>query len=645
MFVDINKIIYKLYILLFIIFTIHFTSLAQENSQIDSLTQLYKKTIDQTVKQNALKALSNIYGDKGDWFKYQEVMEQMLLLQEEKQDSFYLAETYNKLGISCSRRGKTPEALTYFQKALEINLAQNNILIAANSYENIGVVYKDMGDYSNAVDYQIKSLEIRKERKHPRLLNNYMKLATLQGLLGNVEKEDYYLRLAKSEMQDIDSITPRNKALFYNQLGHVYNQRNKLDSSIICYKNVILYSKQIEWKVGIAVGLGNLADLYSETGALDSSIFYHRQSLKLSGEINDCLSITDEFLSIAKLFEKVDKNDSVLFYANNSLLKARECDLLYQQNTALKFIAEYHSRQHRFEEAYVFLQQHYKLEDSISSADVRNNIANLETKYETKVKEQQIEILTTENKLKNQRIKAVIILLVVLITVIILILYILQIQKKQAILKQNDLQQQVLRAQMNPHFIFNVLGSIQNFMLNNDTKKAAGYLANFASLTRSTLENSASDTISLHEEVTMLRNYMELEKMRVPNKFNFEIEMDEAIESEFIRIPPMLIQPFIENAIKHGFRKLDKPGKLNLKISDKGDAVEFIIEDNGIGLTSNESSSENHQSMAINIFSERRKLIKQRHKKEFNFEILDRHEVNPVLSGVLIKVRVPILEA
>jgi tetratricopeptide (TPR) repeat protein len=591
-----NNIKYKLFSLLFIFITIHFTVLAQGNSQIDSLTQLYYKTIDQTVKQRALKALSNIYEDKGDWFKYQEVMEQMLLLQEEKQDSFYLAETYNKLGISCSRRGKTPEALAYFQKALEINLAQNNILIAANSYENIGVVYKDMGDYSNAVDYQIKSLEIRKERKHPRLLNNYMKLATLQELLGNVEKEDYYLRLAKSEMQDIDSITPRNKALFYNQLGHVYNQRNKLDSSIICYKNVILYSKQIEWKVGIAVGLGNLADLYSETGALDSSIFYHRQSLKLSGEINDCLSITDEFLSIAKLFEKLDKNDSVLFYANNSLLRARECDLLYQQNIALKFIAEYYSRQHNFEEAYAFLQQHYKLEDSISSADVRNNIANLETRYETKVKEQQIEILTTENKLKNQRIKAGIILLAVLIAVIILILYILQIRKKQAILKQNDLQQQVLRAQMNPHFIFNVLGSIQNFMLNNDTKKAAGYLANFASLTRSTLEYSASDTISLYEEVTMLRNYMELEKMRVPNKFNFEIEMDEAIESEFIRIPPMLIQPFIENAIKHGFRKLDKPGKLNLTISDKGDAVEFIIEDNGIGLTPDESSSENHQS-------------------------------------------------
>jgi LytS/YehU family sensor histidine kinase len=197
---------------------------------------------------------------------------------------------------------------------------------------------------------------------------------------------------------------------------------------------------------------------------------------------------------------------------------------------------------------------------------------------------------------------------------------------------------------MNPHFIFNVLGSIQNFMLNNDTKKAAGYLANFASLTRSTLEYSAIETISLSNEVKMLRNYMELEKMRMPDKFNFTIEMNEDIEDNLIMIPPMLIQPFIENAIKHGFSNLERTGQLNLYISDEGDAVQFIIEDDGKGFQQQKQVDDNHQSMAMNIFSERRKLISQRHKKEFMFEIIDRQEVNPSLSGVRIKVRIPILE-
>jgi len=202
----------------------------------------------------------------------------------------------------------------------------------------------------------------------------------------------------------------------------------------------------------------------------------------------------------------------------------------------------------------------------------------------------------------------------------------------------------VLRSQMNPHFIFNVLGSIQNFMLGNDSKKAAGYLSKFASLTRATLEYSSEDSIALSDEIAMLRNYMELEQMRKPGIFEFEIEYDEGLELDFIQIPPMLIQPFIENAIKHGFKNINKNGILTLTISDKKDWIEFIIEDNGEGIQGKDNIAKKHHSMAMIIFEKRRKLIQQKYHKDFGFELQNIRDVYPDKSGVRIRIDLPVIE-
>jgi sensor histidine kinase YesM len=197
---------------------------------------------------------------------------------------------------------------------------------------------------------------------------------------------------------------------------------------------------------------------------------------------------------------------------------------------------------------------------------------------------------------------------------------------------------------MNPHFIFNVLGSIQNFMMQNDTRKASDFLSQFASLTRATLNNSAAETISLADEISMLKNYIELEKMRKGDKFDYQIQYDEEMEIDFIQIPPMLIQPFIENAIKHGLKKMESGGFLRIKITDKTDWIEFEIEDNGEGIQESSAKQKDHKSMAMEIFEKRRKLIQQKHKKDFGFELQNLRDVNPDLSGVRIRIDVPIIE-
>ncbi|MBN1970522.1 MAG: tetratricopeptide repeat protein [Candidatus Delongbacteria bacterium] len=290
--------------------------------KIDSLTKLYPGVKDTDEKKDILTILSNLYQDKGNWEKYEEVMEQMLLLHEENPDSTYLSKIYNKLGISNCILGQNNEALEYFSKALEINLAQKNYFFAADSYENLGVVYNDMADFGKAVDCQLKSLELRKKNKSTRIFMNYVKLAMLHEQIGDINKEDEFLNLAKQEMQKQDSLTPRDKAMFYNQLGDIYSQRGLNDSSIIYYKKVIDFSNEIGWRRGIAAGFGNLAEAHHSIGALDSALFYNKKSLKLSEEIADGIGATEEYRRIAKLYAEMNKPDSALFYANIALQRA-----------------------------------------------------------------------------------------------------------------------------------------------------------------------------------------------------------------------------------------------------------------------------------------------------------------------------------
>ena len=614
---------------------------AETQAQIDSLHQLFKYTKKIEEKKKLLTSLSIIYEKMGDWEKYEAVVKEMLLLQEEKKDLFYLAETYNKLGISNSCMGKNEKALEYFRKALEINIAQKEILTAANSYENMAAAYKDMGDYSNATDCLLKSLEIRKGKNHPRLFNNYMKLAVLQQLLDNIPRQDYYLQLARQEMQKKDSIPPDNKAIFYNQLGNIYDNRQMYDSSLLCYQRVIYYSSLIGWNRGIATGLGNLADVYTKTGLLDSAIFYHKKSLKLSEEIVDCISSSEEFLYLAELYQMLHRNDSVMFFANEALRKARECNLLREQGEALKFIADFYSAQGNFEKANDFLQQYYQVKDSISSADIKSNIAELETKYQTKAREQQIELLTAENEIKSQRMDIAWLFIGLLVLLVFLALALLYFRRRKAAFKQSQLQQQLLRSQMSPHFIFNVMGSIQSYLYKNEAEKAADYLSRFASLSRSVLEFSSQESISLREEIEMLQNYIELQKAGMENPFDAEYLIDEEMETEFIRIPPMLLQPFVENAIKHGFKNIDYQGKLILGFKEEPGYIAVEIVDNGPGITTN--SEKNHQSMAIAIFEQRKKCLEHKFKKEFTFELQNLNSTDKSRHGVRAYFQLPIL--
>ncbi len=181
-------------------------------------------------------------------------------------------------------------------------------------------------------------------------------------------------------------------------------------------------------------------------------------------------------------------------------------------------------------------------------------------------------------------------------------------------------------------------------MMKNETKRAAGYLNNFALLTRNILEHSAQEFVSVSEEIETLRNYIELEKMRLDNSFEFEINYNEDWEGDFINIPPMLIQPFVENAIKHGLNNLEHKGFLELNFEDKGAILHIEITDNGVGINSERLKPiRKHKSMSMGIFEQRKIIFAKRTKQAIGLEVIDRSTINSDLTGTLIKIDIPIV--
>jgi LytS/YehU family sensor histidine kinase len=204
-----------------------------------------------------------------------------------------------------------------------------------------------------------------------------------------------------------------------------------------------------------------------------------------------------------------------------------------------------------------------------------------------------------------------------------------------------------LRAQMNPHFIFNVFNSIQNYMLDDNVDDALNYLSDFAKLIRLTLDNVSKKTITLDEELKYIKYYLNLEQMRFGKKFETNIIVPPDFENRRFLIPSMILQPYIENSIKHGFQYKDEGGKIQLEFQVTEDNfLKCIIEDNGIGRNKARElnkSKINHSSKSTYITKERFSLLNQtQQRKGFNVEVIDLYDESNLPKGTRVEISIPI---
>jgi len=227
-------------------------------------------------------------------------------------------------------------------------------------------------------------------------------------------------------------------------------------------------------------------------------------------------------------------------------------------------------------------------------------------------------------------------------------------ERKLADLNQQLTNQQLtaLRAQMNPHFIFNALNSIQKYVVTGNIDEANSYLSKFSKLQRMILSYSDENFISLDKELEVLKLYLELEQLRLTNEFHFDIILDEEIEPEEISIPPMLLQPFAENAIWHGLipKQGEKKLTIEFKIKDD-DTLICVVDDNGIGRAAaqiikeeKQASSPVNKSRGMSLVYNRMAILERKYGKGFTVKVTDKVNESGVSLGTRVELRIPITD-
>jgi ligand-binding sensor domain-containing protein/sensor histidine kinase YesM len=243
-----------------------------------------------------------------------------------------------------------------------------------------------------------------------------------------------------------------------------------------------------------------------------------------------------------------------------------------------------------------------------------------------------------------------ILLFLLISTVLFLIIYGIKMRaKKNSEIKEKmtELRIQALRVKMNPHFIFNTINSIQYFLTANEKEMALSYLAKFARLMRLTLEFSDKTIISIAEELESLRLYLDLEKLRFENKFDYNIEVDPAISTPTVMIPNLLIQPYVENAVKHGIQNNTDKGMIKVKLKKVKNEISYTIEDNGIGikksLERNRVADHQKKSHGMMITYDRIKLLNHDRIENGDLEVTDLSDSDTEKTGTKVTIRIPIM--
>lgn len=633
----------------------------------------YKEAIDFHLKWRNLQPFTNQQEN-------QRYIDKVADLLPKATDSLGLTRLYYRYGLLLTRETNRDQALSYFLRALDLAKAIKNFAAAATiandlageywdagqkdvstkmyrqsleaataindsnrmagAYLNIAGNYIDEGDFKTGIQIHLKALKIKESLEDKSNLSYYyQQTAEVYYHARNFDKWEEYI-LKAYQIKDCEECTsPMEKATLYGELGGIAKHKSQLQPAIQYFDTLLIISTEIAYQNGQKTALDNLALIYKDLGNFKKALeltnkseafltnnpFYHISHNNTKVEL---LQRLGKYKDAMALLTQNIENKALSNYASEKLRTFR---LLYETNLQLA----------NYQDAFQWNDSLRVLENKLRDADVRKEMAALETKYQTEKKEQQINLLTAENEINSQRIKLSWLFIAFLFVLLVMGLALLFFRRRQAAFKQSELQQQLLRSQMSPHFIYNVMGSIQSYLYKNESTKAAGYLSKFASLSRSVLEFSAQESISLSKEIEMLQNYVELEKARMEIPFEVEFRIDSGMETDFIEIPPMLLQPFVENAIKHGLQNLNYPGKLSLCFTEIQGYVAVEIVDNGRGITINKDKQ--HNSKALEIFHQRKKGIEHKFKKELTFEFQNLNTLDKTKQGVRVFLHLPIL--
>jgi len=408
----------------------------------------------------------------------------------------------------------------------------------------------------------------------------------------------------------------------YGNVAIILQEQGKYKEAIQYFKKAIKLANDLGNERLLSINYNNLGDCYLTLNNNEEALECLQKSLELSQKLN-FQSITASSLNI---MGKVYYNQKKYKKAKIALLNGIEIAQKIKYKPSIQFgyeiLAQVEEATGNYEEALKAHKLYKVYSDSLFNEAKSKQIATLEIQYETEKKEQKILNLSKENQIKSLNL-VILGIVLVLLTLLGLVLYLIYRQKRTSLIQKNqEIEQKLLRLQINPHFIFNVMTAIQEYMFNKDSQKAGVYLSKFSKLMRQVLENSRNEYISIEQEVDMLENYLTLQNLIQEDKFEYDIQVAEELLEEEVAIPPMFAQPFVENAIIHGISELTGKGKIEINFSKKEKGIELEIMDNGIGIKKSLTiDKKRYNSLATQITKERIELFKRSFKKDISFNI------------------------
>ncbi|NQV02965.1 MAG: histidine kinase, partial [Bacteroidia bacterium] len=304
-----------------------------------------------------------------------------------------------------------------------------------------------------------------------------------------------------------------------------------------------------------------------------------------------------------------------------------------------------------FKKAYYHYVQYNLYNDSLNDMKFQQGLSEARMKFDVDQQQKELEVLTL--KLSNQRNLtygfAAFIFLFVVVGLLIIRQFRLSAKRRISEMNQRiaEMTQANLRQQMNPHFIFNTLNSIQYYMYQHDKVATNNYLTKFSSLIRKILENSQHTSLPIKDELDALTLYLELEKLRFKEKFSYRLDVDEDIDTLQYKIPTMLIQPYVENAICHGLVTKDGSGYVNIAFSLEYDYIRCVIEDNGIGreaaLELRKKRETSHNSLGTRITESRLDLVNSLYGTSLKVIYDDLKDENGAAVGTRVEIHIPMM--
>ena len=529
----------------------------------------------------------------------------------------------------------------------QYDLATTNYRISLKNDSNIDVKLKLAKAYFLNKNYQ-KSLEIYNDLED-KTLNNWQQIEKQEGL-GDVFLEQNKIKLATQSFKqglkiaETNNIKPKITDL-NSKLGDSYSESgNKTEAESYFTNSINLASKEnkakaLEQKIKIA-------DFQNTNRAFDKEIQLRKEIIKDIDAIEKDSVITNESpltkqkqnYKIGNAYFLKNNLDEAIPYLEESIEEADKKEDLIVKKDATKKLADVFVASGNFEKAKEAFnayteavdQLYIKKEQEISQAarisksiaEKQNRILSLENDRQLTLSQMQ---LSDE---KNKRQQLIIYSLIGGLFLLVVLAYLMYKYIKQQKLANNLLALKSLRSQMNPHFIFNALNSVNSFIATNDERTANKYLSDFSKLMRAVLENSEEDFIPLQKEIQLIELYTKLEYFRFKDKFDYKISVEDTIDIEAYKIPPMLLQPYIENAVWHGLRYKEDKGILDIKICKKQkDQIEITIADNGIGRKKSKAlkteNQKKHNSKGLGNIKKRVTILNEMYKDKVDINIED----------------------